>query len=146
MKRLFALTLFGLIAINCSSGNHGNAPSSRGSTMTYGVGTQAELDAANQRINQYKEALLKQGFRQVSVSRSDVTDPFPNSTEKVVLEGQHGTLKDLRVTLWTSKQLKTDEPELGGGIHATLRDEQADREFEELYKKVVFVVTGHNQW
>jgi hypothetical protein len=110
--------------------------------MTYSVGTQAELDAANLRIIEYKAELLKQGFRQVSASHSDVSGPVPNSTERVVLEGRHGTLKDLRVTLWTSSQLQKEQSEFGGGIHATLSDEQSDREFEELYKKVVFVVTG----
>ncbi|HET6855412.1 MAG TPA: hypothetical protein VFH46_24145, partial [Pyrinomonadaceae bacterium] len=42
MKRLFALALCGLLAISCSTG-YGNSYS-KGSTMTYGVGTQAELD------------------------------------------------------------------------------------------------------
>jgi hypothetical protein len=51
-----------------------------GSTLTYGVGTQTELDQANQRINAFKEELLRQGFRQVSVSFSD-------SKEEFILEG-----------------------------------------------------------
>jgi hypothetical protein len=134
MKRLFALTLCGLLAINCSTG-YGNSYS-KGSTMTQGVGTQAELDLANQRINAFKEELLRQGFRQVSAS-------FSNSKEEFILEGQYGRLKDLRVTLQTNKRLEKEEPELAGGIRASITDEQADKEFEELYKKVVFVVTGH---
>lgn len=104
--------------------------------MTHGVGTQAELDLANQRINAFKEELLRQGFRQVSVS-------FSNSKEEFILEGQYGRLKDLRVTLRTNKRLEKEEPELAGGIRASITDEQAEKEFEELYKKVVFVVTGH---
>jgi len=50
MKRLLALTLFALLAIGCSHGNRAVMSSSRGSSMTYSVGTQAELDAANQRV------------------------------------------------------------------------------------------------
>lgn len=136
MKRLFALTLCGLLAINCSTG-YGNSYS-KGSTMTYSVGTQAELDQGNQRINAFKEELLRQGLREVSVSFSD-------SKEEFILNGQYGGLKDLRVTLRTNKRLEKEEPELAGGIHASIRDEQADHEFEELYKKVISVVTGQPQ-
>lgn len=103
--------------------------------MTYGVGTQAELDQGNQRINAFKEELLRQRFRQVSVSFSD-------SKEESILEGEYGRLKDLRVTLRTNKRLEEEAPELAGGIHASIRDEQADHEFEQLYKKVISVVTG----
>jgi hypothetical protein len=136
MKRFFALTLCTLLASNCSAGS-GNSYT-KGSTMTYSVGTQTELDQGNQRINTFKEQLMRQGFRQVSVSFSD-------SKEESILEGEHGRLKDLRVTLRTNKRLEEEEPELAGGIHAFIRDEQADQEFEELYKKVVSVVTGQSQ-
>ena len=111
---------------------------SKGSTMTYGVGTQAELDEANRRIIQFKQELLEKGFRQVSFSFSDTREEF-------ILEGSYGTLPDLRVSLVTGKKLAGDAPEVAGGIHAFIRDEQADREFEELYKKVVYVVTGDLQ-
>ena len=106
--------------------------------MTYTVGTQVELDQGNERINAFKEELLRQGFREVSASFSD-------SKEEFILEGQYGRLKDLRVTLWTNKRLQKEEPELAGGIHAFIRDEQADQEFEQLYKKVTSVVTGQPQ-
>ena len=147
MKRLFTLTLFGLLAISCSRENSYVANSSKGSTMTSSVGTQAELDAANQRINEYRQELLRQGFHEVSASFSDKTDATSliNSKEEFVLEGQYGNLKDLRVTLWTTKRLEKDQPQLGGGIHASLNDEQANRDFEELYKKVSSVVTGQPQ-
>lgn len=113
--------------------------------MTYSVGTQAELDAGNQRINNYRQELLRQGFREVSSSFTDTTGAIPNSKEQFVLEGQYGRLKDLRVTLWTIKRLQKDRTEIGGGIDASLSDEQADRDFDELYKKVSFVVTGQTQ-
>ena len=103
--------------------------------MTCSVGMQAELDQGNQRINAFKEELLRQGLREVSASSSD-------SKEEFILEGQYGRLKDLRVTLRTNKRLQKEEPELAGGIHASIRDEQADQEFEELYKKVMSVVMG----
>jgi hypothetical protein len=133
MKSLFALTLCALLAGNCSTGYENSY--GKGSTLTYRVGTQADLDQANQRIIAFKEELLRQGFREVSVSFSD-------SKEEVILEGQYGRLKDLRVTLRTNKRLEEEKPELAGGIHASIRDEQADQEFEELYKKVISVVTG----
>ena len=139
MSRLFTLTFLALFAISCSGTYRGPQVSSKGYTMTYGVGTQAELDAANQRILQFKEELLQQGFHEVSTA-------FFNSEERFVLEGKHGSLQDLRVTLWTNTQLAEDKPELGGGIKANLRNEQADREFEELYKQVVRVVTGKADW
>jgi hypothetical protein len=144
MKRLLALTLFALLAISCSHGNGGIAHSSKGSTMTYSVGTQAELDAANKRINDYKQELKRQGFREVSVAFSDKTTStsIVDEKEEVVFEGQYGTLKDLRVTLWTSKWLQKDQPQLGGRVNASLSGEQAERDFNELYKKVAFVVTG----
>jgi hypothetical protein len=147
MKRLFALTLFALLAINCSRGNSAVPNSSKGSTMTYSVNTQAELDAANQRINNYKQELLRQGFREVSVALADktVSTSITDEKEQVVLEGQYGKLQDLRVTLWTSKWLQKDQPQLGGGVNASLIDEQAERDFNELYKRVAFVVTGHAQ-
>ena len=115
--------------------------------MTHSVGTQAELDAANKRVNDYKQELLRQGFHQVWASLSDKTadTKFLNSKEEVVLEGSYRNLKDLRVTLWTTKLLEKDQPQLGGGVHASINGEQADRDFEELYKKVSFVVTGNTQ-
>ena len=143
MKRLLTLTLFGLLAISCSQGNYGL--SSKGSSMTYSVGTQAELDAANQRINDYRQELLRQGFREVSKSLTDTSGVLSNSKEEFVLEGQYGKLKDLRVTFWTTRRLQKDQPQLAGGIRASLSDEQSERDFDALYKKVSFVVTGQTE-
>ena len=145
MKRLLALTLFALLAIGCSHGNTAVSHSSKGSSMTYSVGTQAELDAANQRVNEYRQELIKQGFHTVSASFSDSTGVISNSREEFILEGQYGKLKDLQVTLWTTKYLQKDQPHLGGGVHASIVDDQADRDFEALYKKICFVVTGNAQ-
>lgn len=135
MNRLFALTLCALLASACSTG-YRKLYGSKGSTMTHDVEKQVELDEANQRINAFKKDLLRQGFHTVSVSVSD-------SKEESILEGQYGRLKDLRVTLRTNKRLEKEGPEVAGGIHASISDEQADQEFEELYKKVITVVTGH---
>ena len=137
MRKLIALTLCTLLTTTCYPRGQ-KAPLDKGSTMTFGVGTQAELDQANERINAFHQALLKQGFREVSVSSS-------NSAEEFVLEGQHGRLNNLRVTLKTNKRLEEDKPEVAGGIHASIPNEQADKEFEELYAKVVAVVTGRPQ-
>ncbi len=145
MKRLLTLTLFALLAIGCSHGNTAVSRSSKGSSMTYSVGRQAELDAANQRVNEYRQELIKQGFHTVSASFSDSTGVISNSREEFILEGQYGKLKDLQVTLWTTKYLQKDQPHLGGGIHASIVDDQADRDFEALYKKICFVVTGNAQ-
>jgi hypothetical protein len=115
--------------------------------MTYSASTQAELDAANKRINDYKQELLRQGFREVSVAFSDRTTStsIVDEKETVVLEGQYGKLKDLRVTLTTSKHLQKDQPQVSGRVSASLSDEQAERDFEELYKKVACAVTGQTQ-
>ena len=146
MKRMLTLTLFGLMVISCAGGNRGAIVSSKGSTMTCSVGTQAELDAGNKRINDYRQELLRQGFRQVWGSFTDTSGTaISNSKEEVVLEGQYRNLKDLKVTLWTTKRLEKDKPQLGGGIQASIDDAQDDRDFEELYKKVSFVVTGNAQ-
>lgn len=147
MKRLLTLTLFALLAISCSHGHSGVSHSSKGSSMTNSVGTQAELDAANKRVKEFKQELLQQGFHEVSVSFSDKTadTAIVDEKEEVVLEGQYGRLEDLRVTLWASKWLQKDQPHLGGGVHASIVDDQADRDFETLYKKVCFVVTGRAQ-
>ena len=138
MKRLLALTLSGLLTISCAARHRVTVPNSKGATMNYSVGTQAELEAANQRINEFKQELLRQGFREVSVSFSDSTDEF-------ILAGEYGTLTDLRVTLRTSKRLQSEPPPFAGGVQASLRDEQAEQEFDELYKKVCTVVTGRAQ-
>lgn len=115
--------------------------------MTFNPGTQAELDAANQRIKNYRQELLRQGFHEVSTSLNTQTanTSYVNSKEQFVLEGQYRNLKDLRVTLWTSERLVKEESPLGGGIHASINDEQDDRDFEELYKQVSLVVTGYAQ-
>ena len=146
MKRMLTLTLFGLLAISCVSRNSPYSNSSKGSSMTYTASTQAELDAGNKRINDYRQELLQQGFHEVSSSLSTETagSSDVNTKEKFVLEGRYRNLKDLRVTLWTTKRLEKEaSPQLGGGIHASIHNEQDDRDFEELYKKVSFVVTGH---
>ena len=143
MKRMLTLTLFGLLAISCTRGNHGFIITSKDSTMTNSVGTQAELDAANQRMNDYRQELLRQGFQEVWASSTNTTGIISNSKEEHVLEGRYRNLKDLRVTLWTTKRLEKENAELGGGIYASIKNEQDDRDFEELYKKVSFVVTGY---
>ena len=145
MKRLLTLTLFGLLAISCTRGNSAFTNGSKGSSMTYTAGTQAELDAGNKRINDYRQELLQQGFHEVSSSLSTETagSSDVNTKEKFVLEGRYRNLKDLRVTLWTTKRLEKEENQLGGGIDASIHNEQDDRDFEELYKKVSFVVTGY---
>ena len=144
MKRMLTLTLFGLMAINCSRSNSFGTHSSKGSTMTCDVVTQAELDAANQRVSDYREELLRQGFREVKSSTITAGDDSLTK-EEFVLEGQYGKLKDLKVTFWIKKRLEKDQPDPSGSIEASLRDEQAERDFDELYKKVSFVVTGHAQ-
>jgi hypothetical protein len=116
--------------------------------MTCSVGTQAELDAGNKRINDYKQELLQQGFHVVWGSFTDTSGTaISNSREEFVLEGQYRNLKDLKVTLWTTKRLEKDQdqPPLGGGIQASINDGQDERDFEELYQKVSFVVTGYAQ-
>lgn len=143
MKRLLTLTLFALLAISCSRGDN-SVGNSKGSTMTYSVNTQAELDAANKRLNDYKQELLRKGFREVSVGFSDKTDSTSvvAENEHVVFEGQYGTLKDLRVTLWTGKWLQKEQPQVGGSVNASVSNQQAERDFDELYQRVAFVVTG----
>jgi len=145
MKRLLTLTLFGLLAMSCTHGNSAFSNSSKGSTMTYTAGTQAELDAGNKRIDDYRQELLRQGFHEVSTSLNTQTagSSDVNAKEEFVLEGPYRNLKDLRVTLWTTKRFEKEKSELGGEIHASIKNEQDDRDFEELYKKVSFVVTGH---
>ena len=111
--------------------------------MTYSASTQADLDAGNQRINDYRQELLQQGFREVSTFVTHTSGAAPNSKEEFVLEGQYRNLKDLKVTFLTTKLLEKDQPQLKGGVEASINNEQAERDFEELYKKVVFVVTGY---
>jgi hypothetical protein len=147
MKRLLSLTLFGLMAIGCTGGNNDFTPTSKDSSMANSVRTQAELDAGNQRINDYRQELLRQGFHEVSTSSTDETadTSYVNSREEHILEGRYRNLKDLRVTLWASTRLQKDEAHLGGGVQASINSEQADRDFEELYKKVSSVVIGYAQ-
>lgn len=147
MKRMLTLTLFGLLAISCVNRNGSVSLSSKGASMTFSTGTQAELDAGNQRINDYRQELLRQGFHEVSLSVTSATagTSYVNRKEEHILEGQYRNLKDLRVTLWTTQRLEKDQPQLGGGVHASIKNEQDDRDFEELYKKVTLVVTGYAQ-
>jgi len=113
--------------------------------MTYTASTQADLDAGNQRINTYRQELLQQGFREVSSFVTQTGGAVPNSKEEFVLEGQYRNLKDLKVTFLTARLFEKGQPQLKGGVEAFITNEQADRDFEELYKKVQFVVTGHAQ-
>lgn len=145
MKRLLTLTLFVLLAISCSRGHGGISSSSKGASMTYSVGTQAELDAANQRVRDYRQELMRDGFHEISTSLVTSSGVSSNSREEFILEGQYGNLKNLQVTLWTTKHLEKDQPHLGGGVHASIVDDQADRDFEALYKKICLVVTGNAQ-
>jgi len=109
------------------------------------VGTQGELDAANQRVNDYRQELLRQGFQQVWTSHSVTAGVASPTKEEFALEGQYGKLKDLKIAFWIKKQLEKDQPHLGSRFEATISDEQAERDFDELYKKVSFVVTGNSQ-
>ena len=144
MKRLLTLTLFGLMATSCTHKYDPYSNSSKSRSMTYSASSQADLDAGNQRINDYKQELLQQGFREVSKFTTHTSGgAVSNSKEEFVLEGQYRNLKDLKVTFLTTKLLEKDQPQLRGGIDASIDNEQADRDFEELYKKVSFVVTGH---
>ena len=65
MKRLLTLTLFGLLAISCTRGNHGFIITSKDSSMTNSVGTQAELDAAES-----KNKRIQAGAVAARISRS----------------------------------------------------------------------------
>jgi hypothetical protein len=132
MKRPLTLTLFALLTISCTQRH---VAYSKGATMTHSVATQAELDAANKRISEFKQELLRQGFHEVSVS-------YSNSKEQFVFEGEYGTLRDLRVTLSMATRLEKNETNFAGGVSASVQDDQADREFKDLYNKVVLVVTG----
>jgi len=132
-KRVLALIACGLLAVGCS----GEKSYGKGSTMSSTVATQEQLNEGNQRINEFKRELLMQGFREVSTSSSD-------SKEQVILEGRYGALKDLKVTLWTGKQLEMKE-QLGGGIHASIVSKEAEQEYDELYRKVVTIVVGEPQ-
>ena len=147
MKRLLTLTLFSLLTISCTHGTSAVSLSSKGASMTFSTGTQVELDAGNQRINDYRQELLRQGFHEVSTSVTSATagTSYVNRKEEHILEGRYRNLKDLRVTLWTTQRLEKDQPQLGGGVHASINNEQDDRDFEELYKKIEFVVTGKAQ-
>lgn len=136
MNRLFALTLCTLLLTTCCI-RHGNA-TTKGSTMRFSVSTQDQLDQANQRIHAFKDELLRDGFREVSVSTSNIKEEF-------ILEGNYGKLKSLRVTLRANKVLEDEEPEFSGGIDAYVRDEAADRDYESLYKRVATAVTGKPQ-
>ena len=145
MKRLFALTLIALLAISCSY--HKTPTHSKSMSMSFSVRTQAELDAAKERMSEFKQQLLRQGFREVAASSSDVhvSVPVTHSKEQLVLAGQYGTLKDLRVTLLTVKNVQDAQADLIGDVSASYFDEQGNRDFEEVYKKVSFVVTGQRE-
>lgn len=145
MKRLLTLTLFSLLTISCSHGDSIGTHSSKAWTITHNVGTQGELDAANQRVNDYRQELLRQGFQQVWTSHSVTAGVASPTKEEFALEGQYGKLKDLKIAFWIKKQLEKDQPHLGSRFEATISDEQAERDFDELYKKVSFVVTGNSQ-
>lgn len=133
-KRVFALIACGLLVVGCARGNYYG----KSSTMDSTVITQDKLDEGNRRINEFKQELLSRGFREVSIASSD-------SKERVILVGRYGVLKDLEVTLWTGKRLEMKEPQLGGGISASIVSKEAEQEFDELYRKVVSVVTGESQ-
>lgn len=133
-KKVFALIVCFLLAIGCCR----EKSYGKGSTMSFTVATQDELNEGNQRINEFKQKLLMRGFHEVSSSSSD-------SKEQVILEGRYGGLKELKVTLWTGERLEMKEPQLGGGIHAVIASKEGEQEFDEFYKEVVSIVVGKPQ-
>lgn len=133
-KRVFALIVCTLLAIGCSQ----EEPEGKGASRTHIVATQDELDEGIRRIDQFKQELLKQDFREIHSLRS-------SETEKTTLKGRYGSLRDLEVTLWYGKKLESEEPHLGGHIYATIISKEADKEFDELYKRVETVVSGKAQ-
>ena len=144
MKRLFTLTFCAVLALSCATRNKFPL-SSMDSKMNFHVGTQAELDQGNQRINAFKEELIQQGFRLVSTSTfHSSSNSSSNSRKEVILDGQHGRSKKVRITLLTNTSLEDEGPDLAGGVYAAISDEQAMQEYDELYKKVVGIVTGNH--
>ena len=134
-KRVLALIACTLFAKGCSTESRRDRMTSSMSSI---ASTQDRLNEDNQRINELKQELLKQGF---GVAASDTSD----SKEQVILKGRYGKLKDIEVTLWTGKQLEIREPHSGAIISATITSDEAEREFRDFSSKVSSIVEGRPQ-
>ena len=131
MHKLFPLILiFPLIAIGCSR----HLPN-KASSATYTAGNDAELREGASRVNEFRQELLRGGFRIVSTSNSSLW-------EQVTLKGDDGELKDVEIVLQVGKQLEMKEPHLAASLRAQVEGKPAEQEFARLDARLKTAIQG----
>ena len=141
MQRLaisaFILLLFlaWIVAKPDASNTHG-----KGMTHTFDFGNhEARLQEGIARIQAFEEELRNEGFRQVSVSHS--SSPTHKKRE-VTLKGRYRHLGTVQVTLWTNTQLDAEEPQIGAGFDAYIRNDASEVTWEEFNDRFRRAVQG----
>ena len=107
----------------------------KGHDFTYRFATETDLQQAVERVRVFEEELYNEGFRQVSVALS-------NDTREVTLTGRYDRLGKVEVRLWTNTRLEIEEPHIGVGFNAYIRNEATEAAWDELDARFRVVVRG----
>ena len=138
MKRLSLgavfLLLF-LLALVMYPDIHTSSASGKGHSFTYKFATEADLQQAVERVRVFEEELYNEGFRQVSIALS-------NDKREVTLTGRYGRLGKVEIILWTNTRLEIEEPHIGVGFNAYIRNEATEGAWDELDARFRVVVRG----
>ncbi len=132
---LFLLWLVARPALFGTESTHG-----KGMTHTFNFGdNEARLQQGIARIQAFEEELRAEGFRQLSES---VASSATYEKRKVTLEGRYRHLGTVEVTLWTNTGLNTEEPQIGAGFDADIRNDASELAWEELSARFRRAVQG----
>lgn len=107
--------------------------SGKGHTFTYKFATEADLQQAVERVRVFEEELYNEGFRLVSVALS-------HDKREVTLTGRYNRLGKVEVRLWTNTRLEIEEPHIGTGFYAFIRNDAAEAAWHELNDRFRVVV------
>jgi hypothetical protein len=130
-KRALLLIACSFIAVSCD----GRSVPSKATYSTFTAGNEAEVREGSRRTREYEQELLHQGFRVISTTNSDLS-------EKIDLKGDYKDLKNVEIRLSIGKKLEMKGPYFGGDLRAFLPDSTAEREFEEMEKRLHLAIQG----
>ena len=112
--------------------------SDKSQTYTFHHADEAALQQAIERLQIFETELRDEGFRQVSSATIN------NERREMTLTGRHPRLGKVDITLWTDTRLEVEDPHIGAGFHASIRNEAADAAWEELSERFRQAVYGRD--
>lgn len=105
-------------------------------TFRYGNGDAVRLQQGIERLRIFEAELRNEGFRQVSVAHTGL------EKREVKLKGRYRRLGEVTVTLWTDTRLDREEPQIGAGFDANIRNDAAEAAWEEFNDRFRRAVQG----